>query len=116
MGDDRSRGAADTRLVDLGEAIKSALGGRTRQSLADEIGIDPSAVTRMIAGQMKEVTLERVVQIEDALGLTRGALLRAAGYVDEIVTPEDALDADIALSPEFREVIKTTIGAARRAS
>ena len=103
VGVDKSRGGGDSLLVDLGSAIKSALHGRTQQWLADAVGIDKSAVTRIIGGQMKDLTLARVVEIEQALELPRGALLRAAGYVAEVVTPEDAIAADSTLPRALRE-------------
>lgn len=113
VGVDKSRGRGDSLLVDLGSAIKSALHGRTQQWLADAVGIDKSAVTRIIAGQMKDLTLTRVIEIEDALEVPRGALLRAAGYVAEVATPEDAIASDTTLPVVARDLLLAAVASQR---
>lgn len=100
----------------LGDAIRTELDGlgMTQAWLARTLGVDPGIVSRIIAGHTKKLTLARVVQIEDALVVPRGALLRAAGYVAEVATPEDAVRQDLSLSRYARETILGAIETGRR--
>lgn len=51
----------------------------SQQQLADALGVRQSSVARWCS--FREPRLDRISSIEWALGLPRGQLLRAAGYV-----------------------------------
>lgn len=104
---------ADARLVKLGEAIKDALGNQSQASLASSIGVQPARLSRILSGQVEDVSINFVVAVEDALRLGRGDLLRAAGYVDDAVTLSAAAASDPNLSPEQRRVVRNLIGSWR---
>lgn len=101
--DDGAKGA-HTRLVDIGAAIGAAINeaGSSRQALAEMLDVHPSQVTRMVNGQMPDIKLERIVEIEDALGMKRGALLRRGGYVEADSSVEAAIATDPALNAEAK--------------
>ena len=94
---------ADSALVALGAAIEEALAGRSQAWLAGELGTDGATVSRIIQGQVKNLQLDRVRQIEVALGLPRGALLRAGGYVDGDTSVEAAILGDAVLNNEAKQ-------------
>lgn len=98
----------------LGDAIKAELGARPQRWLAEQLGTEPSTVTRIIKGQMREVSVERIREIEDVLGVQRGAILRRAGYVAETASPEAALAADLTIPPQVRAVLSNAITDARK--
>lgn len=97
---------ADTRLVRLGQAILDALGDRTQTWLANELGIDGSVVSRLVSGQITEVTVQRIYELETALKVSRGTLLRAAGYIEDKTTVLDAIVADKRISPEQKRTLR----------
>lgn len=96
---------AEPDLVAFGSAVADALGARTQTWLAGELGIDGGHMSRIVAGKVG-VALDMVVKIEDALGVGRGALLRAAGYVDDDSTVLGAITADRALTPEQKRTLR----------
>lgn len=77
----RTQETQTVNAVRLREAIKERLGHDRVEWLAGELGVNGSTVLRWVEGPTA-ISLEHVVAIEDALGLDRGELLRAAGYVD----------------------------------
>lgn len=115
---DKRLSRADSPLVLLGQAIKDSLGGRTQAWLAAELDLDASVVSRMIAGEIKDLTVDRVAEIEAILDCTPGTLLRAAGYVADTVNVLDAITADRNLSAEqkrtLRNVYDLAISSSRR--
>lgn len=111
---DGTSSPADSGLVLLGKAIKRELGTRSQRWLADRIGVDPSVMTRIINGQMKDLTVDRVAAIEDALDVPRGSLLRAAGYVAPTVSAEDAIRQDPSLPRQIRQALVDVVEANRR--
>lgn len=85
----------------LGVCIKTARGERTQAWLAEAIGAgDQSTVSDYEVGRSR-VNLDQVVAIEDALGLHRGQLLVASGYVPEVQNAEDAIKLDPNLTDRF---------------
>lgn len=114
MAVDSAKAQVEGGLVRLGDAIKEALERRPQRWLANQLGIDASAVTRIIKGQMQDVSVERVREIEDVLGVPRGAILRRAGYVDEVASPESALAADLSIPVQLRTVLIDAITNARK--
>lgn len=111
---DSPKAQVEGGLVRLGDAIKKELGSRPQRWLAEQLGTEPSTVTRIIKGQMREVSVERVREIEDVLGVQRGAILRRAGYVAETTSPEAALAADLSIPPQMRAVLSNAITDARK--
>jgi transcriptional regulator with XRE-family HTH domain len=115
---DARGGNANTRAVALGQAIQQALDDRrqTQRWLAERVGIDASGISRLIKGEENSTTLERVRLIEEVLELRAGALLIAAGYVEEVDTPEALLQADGTLPRLSKDVLLAAIEAARAAA
>ena len=72
----------------LGKAIKRQLTATkvTPAELARRLGVADSTVSRLVAGQIEDVTIGRVLQIEAVLGLPRGHLFRSARMVDDALT------------------------------
>lgn len=97
--------------VKLREAIKSHLRpGRGVEWLASELGVEGSTVLRWIEGPTT-IKLDHVVAIEDKLGLTRGDLLRAAGYVDTgDVSLEQMISYDSRLNIDQRSALFRIVG------
>ena len=114
MAVDIPKAQVEGGLVRLGDAIKQELSGRSQRWLATELGIDPSVVTRIIKGQMQDVSVERVREIEAALNVPAGAILRRAGYVADDLSPEAALAADLSIPPQLRDLLGRAIADARQ--
>ncbi len=85
------------RAVRLGTAIKEALGPRSYGWLGEKVKLHETQIGRIINGQVKEISMERVRDIEAALGLPQGDLFRAAGYV-----PSDPLYLEQVISADTR--------------
>lgn len=110
---DGGRPNAENGLRMIGEAIKEALEGRSQGWLAKELGLDASGITRLVKGTMKDLTVERVADIEAVLGLPRGALLCRAGYVADVLSPEDAIRQDVSIPRSVREAVIAAIQSSR---
>ena len=106
-------------FVGFGEALRAAreAAGLTQDDLEDESGIPQSAISLFESGR-RSPRLTEVVRLEDALGLTRGELLIAGGYVEV----RDDLIRMIAASTQFdaverellTEIVKAFTRRARR--
>jgi transcriptional regulator with XRE-family HTH domain len=74
---------AQARDVQFPEAVRAhrARCGLSQGQLARRLGVRQQSVSRWEAG-VALPTPQRVVQLEDALGLERGTLWRAIGYPD----------------------------------
>lgn len=96
----------------IGAALKEALGERTQKWLATQMGVDPSTVSRLLAGSGSP-TVDHIAKAADALGISRRRLLARAGYLSERGTVDlDALPADVrrgvvALLREFGQEVST---------
>lgn len=104
-------GTADDRLVHLGQAIRDELSrsNHSQRWLADQLDVDTGYLSRIISGKHEGLSLEVVVRIEDALGVGRGDLLRAAGYVDGDVTLSAALASDPGLTESQRRALRSVV-------
>lgn len=71
----------------LGEAVRDEVvkAGINPAELSRRLGVSESTVSRLIGGEVQDVTVDRIVQIERALGVPAGRVFRRAG----LVTPED---------------------------
>lgn len=79
----------------------------TQEELAGRLGVSQSMVARWKID--REPSLDMVKAIERALGLARGELLRAAGYVGEARWPvARAVEADRRLDARARRVLLAT--------
>lgn len=90
----------------LGQALRDArtrAGLRNQDLLAELLGTTQQTVSRYENGDL--TTLDDVVAIEDALGLGRGALLVAAGYVPEDIDVLDLIRRDLSITENRRELI-----------
>lgn len=73
-------------------------------SLAATLGIDSGTISRTINGGIR-MRLDRLLEIERAMGKRKGYLLRAAGLVDDERTPRECIEDDPHLSPAYREMV-----------
>ncbi len=91
----------------LGKAIKRQLTATkmTPAELARRLGVADSTVSRLLAGQVEDVTIGRIVQIETVLGLPRGHLLRGAAMIDEALTVRQRIEADASLTGEELRIV-----------
>lgn len=96
----------------LAASIRAAYATRlTQTELASVLGVAQNTISRWSTGEV-EPRLDDIVAIEDACGLTRGHILRAAGYVATGEQPEDALAADHRLDPARRQLLVAAYRAA----
>lgn len=79
--------------------------GMTQTDLAAALGIDQALCSRWESNPDWNPRVDEVLAIDDALGQPRGSLLRAAGYLDDVTTTEQAVMADAALGPDGRDAL-----------
>lgn len=91
----------------LNDALRSVREARglTQAKLADTLGVDQAMCSRWESNPDWNPRVDELLAIDDALGLPRGALLKAAGYIDDTTTAEQAITADPALSPDGRDAV-----------
>jgi transcriptional regulator with XRE-family HTH domain len=77
----------------------------TQEQLAERLGVAGVYVSRWESGS-RPIHLWRIPQIEEALGLARGTILRNAGLVDAGDSVEDAIDRDLELDADARHLLK----------
>lgn len=92
-------------FVGLAEAVDSALDGRPRAWLAEQLGVDAATVSRLLGGHTREVRVDQVVALEKALSAPRGYLFRAMGLIEEARTFEEWLAAQPRLTPQVRRAL-----------
>jgi len=98
----------------LGAAIRSAYQGRFTQSqLAARLGVAQNTISRWSTGDVKP-SLQDVARIEDACDVPRGFVLRSAGYVIDLRSTEEMINADINLTKEQRELLLVAYRVATR--
>jgi transcriptional regulator with XRE-family HTH domain len=106
-----ARGGPRHDAVVLGDAIRKemARAGVNAAELARRLDVSESTISRLAAGQVQDVTVDRLVQIEHALGTPRGRLFRTAGLVDDRdATVHEVIESDPLLTAdELRFVIRT---------
>jgi transcriptional regulator with XRE-family HTH domain len=95
-----------------GAAIRAAYRGKfTQVQLAAALGVAQNTISRWSTGDV-EPSLDDLVRLEDVCDLTRGHILRAAGYVDDLGSAEDFIASDHRLDPVRRELLLTAYMAA----
>jgi transcriptional regulator with XRE-family HTH domain len=88
-----------------GAAIRAAYRGKfTQVQLAEALGVAQNTISRWSTGDV-EPSLDDLLRLEDVCGLTRGHILRAAGYVHELGSAEDFIASDHRLDPVRRELL-----------
>lgn len=98
----------------LGAAIRSAYQGRFTQSqLAARLGVAQNTISRWSTGDVKP-SLQDIARIEDACDVPRGFVLRSAGYVIDLRSTEEMINADINLTKEQRELLLVAYRVATR--
>lgn len=108
----KSGRSRDRAASSLAAAIRSAYSSRlTQTELAGVLGVAQNTISRWSTGEV-EPRLDDISAIEDACGLTRGHILRAAGYVASDGRPEEALAADHRLDPARRNLLVAAYQAA----
>lgn len=100
----------------LADAIRFAYkGSLTQVELAEQLGVAQNTVSRWSTGDV-EPSLDQIGAVEDACGLPRGFILRAAGYVDSSDSPEAVIAADHRLDAARRDLMLATYKVAVRQS
>ena len=99
---------------ELGAAVRSAYLGRfTQAELAARLGVAQNTISRWSTGDVKP-SLQDVARIEDACDVPRGFVLRSAGYVIDLRSTEEMINADINLTKEQRELLLVAYRVATR--
>lgn len=100
---DSRRVKPDNAPVTVGRTIKRLreAAGVSQEALGAALGIDQTGVGKIESGQ-RALTVERLLRIEDALGLDRGAIVLDAGLVPGAGTVEAAVLSDRGLTPVMR--------------
>lgn len=99
--------------VSLGQAIRELRGQLTQVELAARVKTDQGTVSRWEHGNLKP-ELDDLKAIEEAVGAPHGTIVRRCGYVAELVTVEDALQADPTIPRDQLHLIFAAIEAARK--
>jgi transcriptional regulator with XRE-family HTH domain len=100
--------------TERGAAIRSVYSGRyTQTQLAAQLGVAQNTISRWSTGDV-EPSLEDIARMEDACGVPRGYILRAAGYVAEARSTEEMIAADPQLDAGQRELLLAAYRAAIR--
>lgn len=102
---DKRRPKPDNAPVAVGAAIRRyrVARGWNQTELGERIDLDQTGVGELERGD-RPLTLERLLTIEDALDLDRGALLLEAGLIPSPGV-EAAILADPCLTPEWRKPV-----------
>jgi transcriptional regulator with XRE-family HTH domain len=111
---DESEQVTDHRLVKLGQAIDHHLQGRPRRDLASALGITEGYLSKIANGNVPGLTLTMVARIEEALDVPAGTIFVAAGYVEDVTTPEAAVRSDGELPRLTKDVLLAASDAARQ--
>ena len=96
----------------LSEAVRAAIQDHLQTDIAEKTGMSQSQISRFSTGGTPP-SLDQIVAIEDAAGRPRGFILRAAGYVADTLTIEDAIDADPTLTDENRRILHAVVQSVR---
>lgn len=104
------------RDPDLGAAIRDARSGLSQATLRDRLvaagfPVDQTTISKWEVGTTA-VPIAALPVIEEALGLARGWLLVAAGYVERQVDTRSAIALDPALTPDARDWLLAAYDAA----
>ena len=87
--------------VALRRAVEEA--GITQDALGDRLEEKQQTVSAWL--NKREPKLDDLARIEKVLGLTRGHLVRAAGYVEDPATVRDSIAGDVGLTQRWRDVV-----------
>lgn len=113
-GDEGKEAAAWVRQ-EIGRALKQVreAANLTKVTLGARIGKPASYFTEWEKGR-KGAQLDDIIRIEEALNLTRGSILRLAGFIDEPATVRDAIAGDPTIPESDRVVILEIYDGARK--
>lgn len=93
----------------LGDAIRKEMAGADVRpaELARRLDVAESTVSRLAGGLVQDVTVDRLVQIERALGVPPGRLFRSAGLVvdDDGITVRERIEADPLLTADELRIV-----------
>jgi transcriptional regulator with XRE-family HTH domain len=104
------------RRTDLGAAIRNTYAARfTQGEIARQLGVAQNTVSRWSTGDV-EPSLGDIFRIEQLCGFPRGHILRAAGYVSELASPEELISSDHRLDSARRDLLFSAYMTALRQS
>ena len=108
-------GIMTTVAEQLGAALRTVREAAdvSQGQLAARIGKKQSMISEYESGR-KPLPLRDLADIEKALGVTHGAVLVAAGFVDQDLSARDLIMADPSLSAEDRRTLVKVYDLARR--
>lgn len=90
----------------LGKGLKIARGKRSQYVVADAAGVRQPTVSRWENTTQGDIfSIDKMLKIEAALGVSPGTILRAAGLID-VPGVIEAIDADPALNDAARDHLK----------
>lgn len=101
--------------VTIGEAIREVRGGMTQTELASAVGTDQGTVSKWETGGLNP-SFDDLPKIEEACGVARGTILRRAGYVAELTSLKDWLEADSSILPANIDLVLQAVESARKPS
>lgn len=89
--------------IAVGDAIRRELGLRRQRWLAEQTGLDPATISKIIKGQ-QAANLDQIDLLARAFGTTRRYLLAKAGYVE----PGQGIDLD-SLPADVRRTVEVIL-------
>jgi transcriptional regulator with XRE-family HTH domain len=116
--DEGSAGAHRDEVLAIAEALRTARddAGLTQQELGDRVGLGQPAIQKWESGRRKITDLNRLAELEAAMGHSRGYVLRLAGYVEDAQTARQAIEHDPLLTPDHRRIVLNTYDGAAEES
>lgn len=91
--------------MEIGRAIRRLrLGKFTQEQLADATGIDQATISKVETAKQYP-SIEQVLLIERALELVPGSVFHAAGFMANLRTVPEVIEADTALRDDQKRML-----------
>ena len=95
---------AETSPMSIPDAIRTALRGRTQESVAEAMGVTQPTISKWVRAETTP-SFDQLASLEDACGRPRGFVLQLAGYVRCPTDARTALAADPGLDDDGRGIL-----------